>query len=97
MEAVVKLSAARQMLEVRGETGVEDGRARASVELERVNCSSVVNGGGRVGRIEIRALRRWGSALVMWWPSLGVGEVDFGVRVLRAMVELWSFFKELWR
>lgn len=86
--AVVKLSVARRMLKVRGDTGGEDGRGGASVELERVKCSLVVNRGVRMGQTEIRALRRKGPSCAMVLRSLGIGEADFRVWALGAMVEL---------
>lgn len=76
------------MPEVRGDTGGEDGRGGASVELERVKCSLVVNRGARMGQTEIQALRRRRSGYAMVLRSLGVGEADFRVRALGAMVEL---------
>lgn len=86
--AVVKLSAARRMLKVRRDTGGEDGRGGASVELERVKCSLVVNRGVRMGQTEIRVLRRKGPGCAMVLRSLGIGEADFRVWALGAMVEL---------
>lgn len=76
VEAVVKLYMAHRMLKVRGDT------------IERVKCSPAVNRGLRVGHTEIQALRRTGPSLAMVLRSLGVGEVDFGVLALRALVEL---------
>ena len=72
VEAVVKLSAARRMLEVMGDTGGQGG-GRASSELasEMVSVAPSVSRGVGLGRTEIRALRRGGA-------SFGDGFVGFG-------------------
>ena len=87
VEAVVKLSAARRILEVRGDTGGEGGsRAASEVESEMVRWSPLVSRGVECSLTEIRALRRTGPILVMDFRALGVRERAFRELLLGVVV-----------
>lgn len=87
VEAVVKLSAARRILEVRGDTGGEGGsRATSELASEMEIWSPSVSRGVECGLTEIRALRRTGLGLVMDFRALGVRERAFGDLLLGAIV-----------